>query len=201
MPDPDPRSLTKKERKELARTLSRQQQSSDKLKGNITKIVIALVGVAIIGVFVFVFTRPTEERKEIGETITEQGREHLSQGSTQHESYNSNPPTSGPHWPNLTQCKLYTQEVADEGVIHSLEHGAVWINYKDKDDKELVEQLTGLAEKNSSKIILSPRSSNDSNIAVVSWVKILKLESFDEQQISDFINANKNKSPEPFASC
>ncbi len=194
-------NLTSKEIKEQTKKLRETQESSEKLKGNITKIAIVIVVLAVVGAFVFVFTRPTPERKKIGEAISDQGREHITQGSTQHPSYNSNPPTSGPHWPQQAECKIYTQEVPDEAAIHSLEHGAVWISYKDKNDNKLVEKLTDFAKKNLNKLLLSPRSKNDSSLAVASWGRSLKLEEFDEQQINEFIKANKNNSPEPLASC
>ena len=194
-------SLAKKDRKEQTKKLRETRESSEKLKGNITKIAIVIVVLAVIGAFVFVFTRPAPERKRVGEAIPEQGREHLTQGSTQHPPYNSNPPTSGPHWPQQAECKIYTQEVPDEAAIHSLEHGAIWISYKDKNDKKLLAELTSLVKKNSSKILLSPRSKNDLAIAIASWGRLLKLEEFDEQQTNDFIKANINNSPEPFAAC
>jgi len=201
MAEPGPLNLNKKERKEQARKLRKSQESSEKVKGNIAKIVIAIVVIVAIGAIVFVFTRPTAEKKVIGKAIPEQGREHLTQGSTKHEPYNSNPPTSGPHWPQQAECKIYTQEVPDEAVIHSLEHGAVWISYKNKNDNKLVEKLTDFAKKNLNKLLLSPRSKNDSALAIASWGRLLKFEEFDEQQTNDFIKANKNNSPEPLAPC
>ena len=86
-------------------------------------------------------------------------------------------------------------------MVHSLEHGAIWITYRDKDNEELVNQLNGVFKENSAKVILSPRSQNDSAIAIVSWTRLLKLEEFDEQKMVDFIQLNRNNSPEPFAPC
>ena len=201
MAEPGPLNLNKKERKDQAKQLRKSQEFSEKVKGNFTKIIIAALVVVVIGVFVFVFTRPAVEKKLVGEAVPEQGREHLAQGSTEHGPYSSNPPTSGPHWPHQAECKIYTQEVPDEAAIHSLEHGAVWISYKNKNDSALIKKLTDLVQKNSNKLLLSPRSKNDLSIAIASWGRLLKLEEFDEQQINDFIKANKNNSPEPFASC
>jgi len=196
-----PTNLTKKERKDQAKQLRKSQEFSEKVKGNFTKIIIAALVIVAIGAFVFVFTRPAVEKKLVGEAVSEQGREHIAQGSTEHGSYSSNPPTSGPHWPQQAECKIYTQEIADEAAIHSLEHGAAWISYKNKTDSALIKKLTDLVQKNSNKLLLSPRSKNDSSIAIASWGRLLKLEEFDEQQTNDFIKANINNSPEPFAAC
>lgn len=201
MAETDPKTLTKKERKELARQLQAKEGASGKRKANLTKAIILIVALAIVGGIVFVFTREPAEKPEIGQVLAEQSRLHIPQGSTDHESYSSNPPTSGPHWPTPAECRVYTEEIPDEAAIHSLEHGAVWVSYKDKNDRELAVKLTKILEKNPNKVILSPRSKNDSAIAVVSWGRILELQEFDEQQITDFINLYKNAAPEPLASC
>ena len=44
--------------------------------------------------------------------------------------YNRNPPAGGPHNPVWLHCGVYTQPVANENAVHSLEHGAVWITYR-----------------------------------------------------------------------
>lgn len=200
MADLDPKNLTKKERKDYSKKLLEQLGSSGKMKGYLTKLAIFIIAIIIIGGIAFVFTRPTKEKPQVGEAIAEQGASHIGQGSD-HPPYNSNPPTSGPHWASPAECKIYTKEIPDESVLHSLEHGAVWVTYKDKDNKELISKLTDLIKGESGKLILSPRSKNDSAIAVASWGKLMKLEEFDGEQISEFISANKNQSPEPFASC
>ena len=67
--------------------------------------------------------------------------------------------------------------------------------------RPLINKLTNLIQGESGKLILSLRSKNDSAIAVASWGRLMKLEEFDGGKISEFISANKNQSPEPFASC
>lgn len=173
------------------------------MEGNFNKIAIGVVILLIIGAVAFVLFTPkgTSQSNLLGEQIQEQGREHIVQGSTDHPPYNSNPPTSGPHWPNPAECKVYDEPVPDEAAIHSLEHGAIWITYKDKDDKEIAEKLSNIVEKDPAKVLLSPRPENDSKIALASWTRLLKLEKFDESQISAFIKSNRNNAPEPFATC
>ena len=46
-------------------------------------------------------------------------------------------------------------------------------------------------------VVLSPRNSNDSPIAVASWGRLMKLETIDEEAIEEYIRRNINKSPEP----
>lgn len=44
--------------------------------------------------------------------------------------YNRTPPAGGPHSAVWQNCGIYTQPVANENAVHSLEHGAVWITYR-----------------------------------------------------------------------
>jgi hypothetical protein len=127
--------------------------------------------------------------------IESQSQQHLEQGSTDHPPYNSNPPTSGPHWPQPAACGTYTVAPADEQLIHNLEHGGVWISYKplvDDQTKDLLEDFSNRYEN----IIVAPREANDSNIAIAAWTRLLKLDAYDEAQILEFVHAYMDKGPE-----
>ena len=126
-----------------------------------------------------------------------QGRDHIAVGSS-HSAYNSNPPTSGSHYADEAQWGAHEQELPDEQLIHNLEHGGIWISYKDIDQSTKT-KIEILAKQYPDKIIVTPRANNDAKIAVASWTRLLKLDQFDEGKIVDFIKANKNKSPEPNA--
>jgi len=43
--------------------------------------------------------------------------------------YNSIPPTSGSHWPQWSNCGFYEEELADERVVHNLEHSNIVVSY------------------------------------------------------------------------
>jgi len=163
-------------------------------------IIIAVVILATIGAGVLLFkygnTRP-QDIPEKGEVITLQPASHIAIGAT-HDPYNSNPPTSGPHYAQPADWGVYTQPLPDEQVIHNLEHGGIWITYKDL-DQDTKSQLEDIARRYPGSVILTPRPGNDSKIALASWGRLQKLASFDEKIILDFIRANKNKSPEPIA--
>ena len=155
----------------------------------------------------------TTTTTELGEVVAPlavpNDRQHIEKGQ-EHVAYTSNPPTSGPHYAGVSseegfgpvQCKVYSEEVEDESVIHNLEHGVVWVTYKDKNDKELAAKLKEISE-DYTKVTMSPRSANDSKIAVVSWGRLLKLDTFEEQKIRDFIKLYRSSeaAPERFASC
>lgn len=113
-------------------------------------------------------------------------------------TYNSNPPTSGPHWPQPADWGVYQSSGPDELFVHNLEHGGIWLSYRDV-DAATQGKLEALAGKYPEAVVLSPRPENASPIAVASWGRVLEQDVLDEQVIVAFITANINKSPEPLA--
>ncbi|MDP3741016.1 MAG: DUF3105 domain-containing protein [bacterium] len=155
---------------------------------------LVVAAIAGAGYWVVMYSKKAESNKP-GEAIAELGRNHIAVGA-EHEQYNSNPPTSGSHYEQWAKWGIYEQQLPDEQLIHNLEHGGIWISYKDKDNREIFDQLKDVAEDYSIKIILTHRPENDSPIAVAAWTRLLKMDNFDEKQIRNFIKAFINKGPE-----
>jgi hypothetical protein len=129
------------------------------------------------------------------ERYADQGGTHIRLGMS-HPPYNSNPPTSGWHTPETAAWGVHRQQIPDQTIVHNLEHGGIWISYRDTEDAALVEQLKGLVSRYRSKVILTPRPQNDAPIAVAAWTRVMKLDEYDEDRIVRFINAFRNKGPE-----
>lgn len=108
------------------------------------------------------------------------------------------PPAGGPHYVNPLPGGVYTEPIDDGRVIHSLEHGLVWITYKPGaiSDAQL-KAVIDLAEGRKRDIVLSPRPDNKDALAVVSWGRRLILKPDDIKTLKDFISTNLNRSPEP----
>lgn len=124
------------------------------------------------------------------------GRDHIADGTT-YTSYNSNPPTSGSHYANPAPARFYDKELPDEQLVHNLEHGNIWIAYK----LDLPENLIGILKNFSGgNIIVTPRSKNDTDVALVAWGRLDKFNigssDIDKQRIKDFISRYQNKGPE-----
>jgi hypothetical protein len=108
------------------------------------------------------------------------------------------PPAGGPHFPTPLTAKKYTDPVQDGNAIHSLEHGMIWITYnRDMVSDSDLKTLENIQSNNSRDVILSPRPENRIAIGVVSWGRLLRLDKPDEKAITDFINVNRDRSPEP----
>lgn len=136
------------------------------------------------------------EKTRPGTTFAIQGQTHIDVGA-EHPAYNSNPPTSGWHYIQPAPWGPYQNELPDEQLIHNLEHGGIWISYKnvDQQTKDALEKIAG----RESKVVVGPRSKNSAPIVLASWGRLLELQSFDEKIVRDFIKANRNRSPEPYA--
>lgn len=118
--------LTKRYRRELAREQKREEREKEEFKSKFKKFVIwsLVLGIAVGGGWWLWrgLARPLP-----GQAIADLGREHVPDGTK--VEYNSNPPTSGPHYPEWTRAGAYDKPVSDGHLLHSLEHGYVVISY------------------------------------------------------------------------
>jgi len=123
------------------------------------------------------------------------GREHVSQG-TSISTYNSNPPTSGPHWPAAAKNGIYESSLPDEQLLHNLEHGYIWISYKSDVSDDVKGELKKIVEEDNWKIVLEPRDKNESAIALAAWGRVLKMDQPDYEKVREFIKTYRNRGPE-----
>lgn len=158
-------------------------------------IITTIVGTVIIVVaIIYVATRPRATNL-MGNQFSELGGQHIDHGQ-EHAPYNSNPPSSGPHYANPAPWGFYDRELEDEQVVHNLEHGGVWVTYKPEVDQATKDAIKHFVERFSSKVIATERAKNDSTIAFVSWGRVLKTDTFNLDTALDFVRANKNHGPE-----
>lgn len=138
-----------------------------------------------------------------GEAVADMGRNHVPAGTQ--VAYNSNPPTSGPHYAEWTRAGIYDVAPDDRNLVHSLEHGYVIISYNCKQLAVNSEQgcldfkidLAVLINSlQLSKLIVTPRENLDVPLALTAWTRILKLQSVDETLIRDFVGVFRNAGPE-----
>ena len=83
---------------------------------------------------------------------------HIEVGAP-HEPYNSDPPTSGPHYQSPdgpVDPSYYTNELEPEQVVHNLEHGQVVIWYRPDLDAEMKDRIERLAEQESTATVALP---------------------------------------------
>ncbi|MCZ4644799.1 DUF3105 domain-containing protein [Rhodococcus erythropolis] len=124
----------------------------------------------------------------------------------QRVAYDQNPPSGGAHdqyWATCTGV-VYPEPIRTENVVHSLEHGAIWVSYdpealNSSDIDTLASRVDGEPYS-----LMSPFPGIGAPISLQSWGHQLKVESADDPRIAQFITAlrqNPNTHPEPGASC
>jgi hypothetical protein len=119
------------------------------------------------------------------------------------QTYVTNPPVGGAHnavWQNC-MGDVYAEPIANEHAVHSLEHGAIWVTYK---QGLAADQVSKLQEKVQGRdyMLMSPMAGLDKNVSLQAWGYQLKLDNADDERIDDFIKALRlNASLEPGAPC
>ena len=172
--------------------------------GTEKKIVIGIIvfTVLLLGGGVYFLTKQSSAEQAklskplMGDKIPDMTGIHIANGA-QHDPYNSNPPTSGYHWANtVAGGGIKDQPLADEAYVHSMEHGAVVVWYKQDLPREQVDQVTTAYGQGQGKKILTPRKDLDVPVALTSWNHLLKLVAIDPAKITEFINTNEDRGPE-----
>ena len=197
MEDTQTEVLTKKERNELKREENRKARERMIMIKKIKKATpwVLILAIVVGGIY-WLLTLETPPVVIQGEEISIVSKDHVAIGGD-YGSYNSNPPTSGAH-SSAVPWGFSEVELLDQNVIHNLEHGGIWITYKDIDEESLA-TLRIIARTNPQSVVISPRAANDSPVALASWGRLLKTDTVDRDQIKTFIKSNKNNSPERIA--
>lgn len=164
-------------------------------------IVVVLGGAVWIAADVTEPAAPPSPELEATEAFAEMDPIHLAAGSPIPE-YNSDPPTSGPHNPAPAPCGIYREPVPDQAWLHSLEHGAVVIQYDPTVSSSEVEELEATVRSNRGEIILAPRSDNPAPFTLAAWTRLLSVGQIDANLVDSFEREFGNRlSPEPGAIC
>lgn len=162
----------------------------------IGSICLATLLILVGGIFLISKQGEQLEKDLLGQKIESMGSPHVKRGDI-HADYNSNPPTSGPHWGDgVAGPGIKDKPVPDELVIHSMEHGAVVVWYEADLPKEDVEKIKSAFSDASGKKIMVPRKNLDFPVALTSWGYLLKLKTIDKAKIKEFIESNNDRAPE-----
>lgn len=161
------------------------------------------IGIGLVTIFVFVgiiLVASKQESKNnlplAGESIPEEGRTHIPRGQMKEVN---DPPTSGDHYGDgVAGAGIHDEPVEDGLMVHSLEHGAVGLNYDpEKLSQEQVDQLkTIFNDKFKGKKMMMPRKNMSSPIIMTSWGQMLKLDAIDEVKMVEFMTNNNDRGPE-----
>ena len=168
-----------------------------------------LIAVVIIGSFALSsFPRgfgggggPTSTVEGVGRSVSVMpSASHISNPNETVE-YSTTPPTSGNHWFTPSDCGIYDAELADERVVHNMEHGHVIISYNLSDPGEvgrLIDVAEGLSQLGMWGIVRPYSKIEPGTVAMTAWGVIDEAQGVDEDRIREFYNtyANNRLSPE-----
>jgi hypothetical protein len=205
-------ALSKRERRLAAREDRKRRAVAAQRVARIRQVVmlavlaIALIGVVVAGVMTGFFGLATSlPGTPVGQTVAMEGADHVAEGTV--VSYQSRPPTSGPHYPTWSQTYGVMNPALPPGTwLHNLEHGAIVILYNcPQACPELEQQLNELyptlplgrnARGGRPRALITPYSDMDHRIAVVAWGWKLELDEFDRDQIVRFYESRIDRGPE-----
>lgn len=201
-------STSKPNSKSSRRQQVHARQRRQKLITNLIWGGLGIAVLAVVGVLVWQAVRPAA-----GEAVAVPANsdQHVAAG-TPPGPYNTDPPTGGAHYAETLPAKFYEEvdvaslpEYPQGYLVHNLEHGHVifWYNCDLLDETScgnLKEQIREVMDDlNGFKVVAFPWKTLDMPVAMTSWDRIQRFESFDPTQALAFVRVNRNRAPEPNA--
>jgi hypothetical protein len=119
--------------------------------------------------------------------------------------YDTYPPIGGNHSQYWADCDgtVYSQPIANENAVHMLEHGAIWLTYREGLAPAKVATLAKLVE-GQQYIAMSPYPNLKSDVSLQAWGYQLFVNDVNDPRIGQFIATlghNKKITPEYGATC
>jgi len=189
---------TKTKREQRRKKQQRQELTSKLIWGGI-----AIAVATIIGLIIWQGIKPAA-----GEAIPEMVEIPHIPLDTDPGQYNSDPPTSGPHYAQEAEAGFFDTNIYTYPagyLVHNLEHGYVifWYNcdlLEESACSELKSQVRSVMDDlGGTKMIAYPWSSIDVPLVMTSWERLQRFETFDAEKAKAFYKANLNRAPEPNA--
>jgi hypothetical protein len=125
-------------------------------------------------------------------------------------SWNTSPPTSGPHYGVATLWGAYKEPVNQGQLVHNLEHGGVFIQYGKDVPQATVQELERFYDRHTNATVLAPLPSLGDEIALGVWTTpspsepddgtayLARCTTFDDEAYSAFFAAFQGRGPERF---
>jgi hypothetical protein len=212
------KKLEQKQARRLEQERRKAEHRKEALRRNLITIVVAIV-VAVAVIFAITSEKRSKEApvgvptSEAGcdpiEEFPAQQGQHIEEGA-QHDPYNSDPPTSGPHYATPADTGFYTAPLRTEQVVHNLEHGQIVIWYADDlsaENQSLIEEITD-DERNAT--VSVPYSIDPKyQIVLTAWLAGEKegdngtgimqgCAAISQEAVNEFRTNYQGKGPEPF---
>lgn len=130
-------------------------------------------------------------------TYPDLGARHVSSYDAKID-YNSNPPTSGPHYERPVIWGAYPTPVPPVAEVHNLEHGGIVIHYGSAVDAETKARLTEFYDDSPNAMLLAPMPSLGDKVTLSAWTKLATCDAYDAGAFAAFRSAFRGNGPERF---
>ena len=122
------------------------------------------------------------------------------------KQWNTDPPTSGPHYGIAAVFGLYDDQIQIGRLVHNLEHGGIFVLYGDDVPDATVQQLRDFYDDHQTGTVMAPLDRLGDEFALGAWVAdgdtdsgfLAKCKTFDEDAVSSFFRALQFRGPERF---
>ena len=159
-------------------------------QGNPWPWIVGLGGLALI-VAVQVTLNLVRELNAPGERFASQGNVHVSLG-TATPAYNSDPPTSGWHTPDLAAWGSYVEPPPDQKLLHNMEDGGVVLWYAagtPEANEAHVAALEDVVAGRYPRVVIAPREGMPTTYAATAWQRLARFEQLDVAAMQAFLAA------------
>lgn len=186
-----PRRERRKALREARKERVRQEKEKETRSGRLRQLLLVLAAVVILGALGY-WAYAQWTNGSPGEFVPSLGNRHVGPTAVGLATYNSDPPTSGPHLPSIARWGIHDDPILKELQVHNLEDGGVVVQYncqkQDAECQPLAQKLATIARRYNH-VILAPYPGMSPRIALTAWTRIDKLNVFDEKRIVRFIEA------------
>jgi Protein of unknown function (DUF3105) len=122
------------------------------------------------------------------------------------DKWNTDPPTSGPHYGIAAIFGIYEEELEMARVVHNLEHGGIYILYGKDVPDATVDQLRAFYDDHKTGTVMAPLDRLGDKFALGAWVVdgdvdngfLAKCAEFNEAAVSSFFRSFQFRGPERF---
>ena len=132
------------------------------------------------------------------ETFPDEGNLHVAQDTP--ITYNTDPPTSGTHYPGAAEGGFYDTPIPAGNLVHTMEHGGIIIYYNPAtvtlQQQAEIEAFLQPAIGDFSTVVAVPRNDLQFDIILTAWRTWLRLPDYDMDRIRDFTDVYIGHGPE-----
>jgi hypothetical protein len=162
---------------------------------------LVLFGFLFAGLFWFIFLRNQTPSEFNGQPVTQLSNAGEGNHTRETVNYESSPPVSGSHANGAGPCGVLNQEIPNETQVHSLEHGAVGVQYQPDLDPEVIADIEDIVREAGDNVFSAPYANMETPIALSSWSRLMTLDELDVEAIDGYIDAFAGNTLEPGTDC